>query len=143
MSINSVTLLGRLARDPELRHGQNTEVCRFTIACDRNKKDAPADFISCVCFGQSATYLDRYGSKGDPIAITGRIQTGSYDDKDGRKVYTTDIVADRVELAGGRKSGSSGSSTPTGNSTTYTRDIANSVTEIDDVPIDPNEDLPF
>lgn len=143
MSINSVTLLGRLVRDPELRHTQNTEVCKFTLACDRNKKDAGADFIGCVCFGQSATFLDQYGSKGDLVAVAGRIQTGSYDDKDGRKVYTTDVIADRVELAGGKKSTSTRDNKPTGNGTVYMKDLDKGITDLESVPIDPNEDLPF
>jgi single-strand DNA-binding protein len=143
MSINRVVLVGRLTRDPELRQTASMEVCNFTVACDRRGRDEQADFISCVAFKQSATYLSQYGSKGDLVAVAGRIQTGSYDDKDGRKVYTTDVIADRVEVAGGKKSTSTRDSKPTGNGTVYMKDLDKGITDLESVPIDPNEDLPF
>lgn len=89
--MNNVTLIGRLARDPSVRDN----VTKFTVAVKRDK-DA-SDFISCVAFGKTAELLNKYFTKGKPVAITGRILTGSYE-KDGRKVYTTDVVADRVEF---------------------------------------------
>lgn len=137
MSINRVTLVGRLTKDPELRHTQNAEVCRFTVACDRNRKDDGADFISCVAFGQSANYMHQYGSKGAMVAVDGRIQTGSYE-KDGRKVYTTDVLSDRVELIQERRSSSSRSGV-TGTTSEYTRDIADSIKDVEIT----DEDLPF
>lgn len=104
--MNSVTLIGRLARDPELSYTpQNqTAVCRMTIAVDRprrNGEDQGADFIRVTVWGKQAETCERYMSKGRQIAILGRIQTGSYTNREGQKVYTTDVVADRVEFLGG------------------------------------------
>ena len=103
--MNSVHLMGRLTRDPEIKvsqtaNGQMT-VARYTLAVDRRyKKDGEqsADFISCVAFGKSGEFAEKYLHKGTKIAITGRIQTGSYTNKDGAKVYTTDVVAEEHEF---------------------------------------------
>lgn len=98
--MNIVILTGRLTKKPELEYtAGNTPVTRFSIAVDRNKKDAGADFVRITVFGKQAESTCRYMDKGRQIAISGRIQTGSYD-KDGRTVYTTDIVADHVEFLG-------------------------------------------
>lgn len=98
--MNSVILIGRLTKKPELEYtAGNTPVTKFSIAVDRNKKDAGADFIRITVFGKQAESTCRYMDKGRQIAISGRIQTGSYE-KDGRTVYTTDIVADHVEFLG-------------------------------------------
>lgn len=115
--MNSVILIGRLTRDPEVRYGAQSQnaVARFTLAVDRggkdrNGEDRGADFISCVCFGKTAELVEKYIVKGRQIAVQGRIQTGKYE-KDGRTVYTTDVVADRVEFLGkgdGQSSGGSG-----------------------------------
>ena len=99
--MNKVFLIGRLVRVPDLRYNQNnTAVCRFTIAIDRpkqkDKEDSGADFPSCVCFNNVAVNLNKYVHKGDLIAIDGRLQTGSYDDKDGKKIYTTDVVVNKI-----------------------------------------------
>lgn len=107
-AVNSVVLLGRLTKDPEVRQSSSgTSYCRFTVACDRKKsaddKDSAADFISCVAWRQSAEFLGQYGNKGDYITVNGSIQTGSYTDKDGRKIYTTDVMADRVQLISAEK----------------------------------------
>ena len=116
--MNSVSLVGRLARDPEVRYTPSQmAVARFTVAVDRpftrdNGGDQQtADFISCVAFGKTAEFIERYFTKGRPIGITGRIQTGSYTNKDGAKVYTTDVVAERVEFVG-NKDGNGGSAAP-------------------------------
>ena len=108
--MNQVILIGRLARDPELSYTPNTQsaVCRFTIAVDRprrNGEDAGADFIRITVWGRQAETCDRYLSKGRQVAIQGRIQTGSYKNKEGATVYTTDVVADRVEFLGGGQGG--------------------------------------
>lgn len=101
--MNSVSLIGRLTRDPDVRYGSasQTAVARFTIAIDRGKdrdgKDRGADFPGIVCFGKTAELCERYLQKGRLVGIQGRIQTGSYE-KDGKKYYTTDILADRVEF---------------------------------------------
>ena len=100
--MNKVVLLGRLARDPEARQGQTMTVTKFSLAVDRRIKaegQPSADFISCVAFGKTAEFIDKYFKKGSKMALEGRIQTGSYTNKDGQKVYTTDVVVDNVEFA--------------------------------------------
>lgn len=101
--MNNVNLIGRLTRDPEARNGQNTMVCSFTLAVNRPfSKEKEADFIRCVSFGKTAEIADRYLMKGREAGVTGWIKTGSYDDKDGKKVYTTDVMVERLDLIGGR-----------------------------------------
>ena len=101
--MNSVSLIGRLTRDPEVRYGaaSQTAVARFSIAIDRGKdrdgNDRGADYPNIVCFGKTAELVEKYLGKGRLVGITGRIQTGSYE-KDGKKVYTTEVLADRVEF---------------------------------------------
>lgn len=100
--MNSVTLVGRLTRNPELREG-NTPVCKFTLAVGREFNKDETDFIPIVVFGKQANSCSTYLAKGSMAAVRGRIQTGSYENKEGRKVYTTDVIADRVEFLGGKK----------------------------------------
>ena len=103
--MNKVILMGRLTRDPEVRYsaGENSlAIARYTLAVDRRFKrdgEATADFISCVVFGKQAEFAEKYFRKGIKIAITGRIQTGSYTNKDGQRVYTTDVVVEEQEFA--------------------------------------------
>lgn len=104
--MNKVILMGRLTRDPEVRYSQGenaTAIARYTLAVDRrfnrNNDDQTADFISCVAFGRSGEFAEKYLHKGTKIAVTGRIQTGSYTNKDGVKVYTTDVVVEDQEFA--------------------------------------------
>ncbi len=112
--MNKVILMGRLTRDPDIRYAQDTQapVARFTIAVDRRfKRDnsqQTADFISCVAFGKTAEFFEKYIKQGTKICLEGRIQTGSYTKQDGTKVYTTDVVAENVEFAES-KSASAGS----------------------------------
>lgn len=95
--MNRVILIGRLTRDPEVRTSQEgTLVARYTLAV--NKADNKADFVRCVTFGKSAEFVEKYLHKGIKIAIEGRIQTGSYTDDTGRKVYTTDVIVNQHEL---------------------------------------------
>ena len=108
--MNKVVLMGRLTRDPDIRHtmGENqTVVARYTLAVDRRFKrdgaDGNADFISMVSFGRTAEFIDKYVHKGTKLVVSGRIQTGSYTNKDGVKVYTTDVVAEEVEFAESKK----------------------------------------
>ena len=102
--MNSVVLIGRLTKDVDLRYSNNqTAVGRFTLAVDRHDKDKNCDFINCIAFGKSAENLEKYVKKGNKVAISGRIQTGSYTNKDGNKVYTTDVVAERVEFIESKK----------------------------------------
>ena len=100
--MNSVQLIGRLTRDPEIRYTDGgASIARFSLAVDRRFKQengADADFINIVSFGKTAEFIEKYFHKGMKIALNGRIQTGSYTDKDGKKVYTTDIVAENVEF---------------------------------------------
>lgn len=97
--MNSVQLVGRLTRDPEVRYSdQGSSVARFTIAVDRRFKQNEADFISCVAFSKTAEFLEKYFRKGQRIGLIGRIQTGSYTGQDGKKVYTTDVVAENIEF---------------------------------------------
>ena len=101
--MNSVALIGRLTRDPEVRYGGESQraYARFTIAIDRGKdkngNDLGADFPSIVCFGKTAELCEKFIKKGRLVGITGRIQTGKYE-KNGQTVYTTDVLADRVEF---------------------------------------------
>ncbi len=104
--MNKVILMGRLTRDPEVRYSQGENsmaIARYTLAVDRrkskNNNDASADFIGCVAFGRNGEFAEKYLKKGTKIVAEGRIQTGSYTNKDGQKVYTTDIVVDSQEFA--------------------------------------------
>lgn len=103
--MNKVILMGRLTRDPDVRYSQGesaTAVARYTLAVDRRFRrdgDATADFIGCVAFGRQAEFAEKYLRQGTKIAITGRIQTGSYTNRDGQKVYTTDVVVEEQEFA--------------------------------------------
>ena len=105
--MNKVILMGRLTKDPEVRYSQGETpmaVARYTLAVDRrqarsNNNEQTADFINCVAFGRAGEFAERYFRKGTKIAITGRIQTGSYTTKDGVRVYTTDIVVEDQEFA--------------------------------------------
>lgn len=102
--MNKVVLVGRLARDPELRTTQSgTAVVSFTVACDRRfarqGEERQADFINCVAWNKTAEFVSRYFTKGMRIALDGRIQTRSYDDQNGNKRYITEVVAEDVEFA--------------------------------------------
>jgi len=106
--MNKVILMGRLTRDPDVRYSQGenaTAVARYTLAVDRRfaRRDSgeqqTADFIGCVAFGRNAEFAEKYLRQGTKIAITGRIQTGSYTNRDGQKVYTTDVVVEEQEFA--------------------------------------------
>ena len=98
---------GNICKDVELKFapGSGTAVTRFTMAVSRMKKDDPSDFINCVAFGKTAETIANHLGKGDPILVEGRIQTGSYENKEGKKVYTTDIMVSRFEFIGGKKEG--------------------------------------
>lgn len=100
--MNSVQLVGRLTKDPELRKAKSgTSVCKFTLAVNRRFKQEgqpQADFISCTAFGKTADVLCQYMYKGAQIGVTGRIQTGSYDNQQGQRVYTTDVIVDALDF---------------------------------------------
>ena len=104
--MNRVILTGRLTKDPEMRDGGNTKVAKFTVAVQRNFKDKDgkygADFVLCTAFGKTAEILEKYFHKGSLIGVAGRINTGSYTDKDGKKVFTTDVAVENVEFIGSK-----------------------------------------
>lgn len=107
--MNCVVLVGRLTRDPDVRYGQGEDdsaVARFTLAVDRPgaKGEKKADFPSCVAFGRRAEFAEKYLLKGTKICLRGRLQTGHYTNRDGIKVYTTDVIADQMEFAESKKS---------------------------------------
>lgn len=122
--MNKVILLGRLTRDPEVRYsqGQNGEqiaIARYNLAVDRRGKKVEgqptADFISCVAFGKNGEFAEKYLKQGTKIAITGHIQTGNYTNKDGQKVYTTDVVIDEQEFAESKSSSDRTEARPSAN----------------------------
>ena len=95
--MNKVILIGRLTKEPEVRYSQGenpTAVARYSLAVERRFKKDETDFINCVAFGKSGEFAEKFLKKGMKIAVSGRIQTGSYTDKDGKKVYTTDVVVE-------------------------------------------------
>ena len=101
--MNKALIDGRLTRDPEVRYTTGNEVvARFTVAVDRRGKDKGADFLPCVAFGKLAEFVERYITKGRKVIVIGRIQTGSYTNREGQKVYTTEIIADEIEFADSR-----------------------------------------
>ena len=116
--MNQVVLMGRLTRDPEVRYSggeSSLAIARYTLAVDRRFKrdgEPTADFISCVAFGKTAEFAERYFRKGTKIAIQGHIQTGSYTDKNGNRVYTTDIVIDEHEFAESKGTGNTPAAGP-------------------------------
>ena len=137
--MNQAIICGRLVREPEIRYTNGEEakaVAKYTIAVDR-MKDKEADFISCVAFGKSAEFAEKYFRKGQRVLISGRIQTSSYTNKDGQKVYTTDVLIATQEVADGKGAGESKTGTrpaPSNASTDGFMDIPDSVD---------GEDLPF
>ena len=103
--MNKAILMGRIVRDPEVRYTQGDKpmcIARYTLAVDRRFKrqgDATADFIPCVCFGKTAEFIEKYGKKGTKLAVSGRITTGSYTNRDGQKVYTTEVTVEEQDFA--------------------------------------------
>ena len=146
--MNNVVLIGRLTRDPELSYTPNnqTPVCRFTIAVDRprrNGEDMGADFIRITVWGKQAENCDRFISKGRQVGVSGRIQTGSYKNREGITVYTTEVVADRVEFLGG---GNSGNNAPSTNNSSSEVEAAPEMPAFDDLPDTfqaAEDDIPF
>ena len=108
--MNKVILMGRIVRDPEVRYSQGENamaITRYTLAVERRFQkngEQTADFINCVCFKKSAEFAEKYFKKGTKICISGRIQTGSYVNKDGVKVYTTEVIVEEQDFAESKKS---------------------------------------
>ena len=136
--MNSVQLLGRLTRDPDVRYADSgSTIARFTIAVDRRFKQEggeTADFINCIAFGKTAEFIEKYFTKGLKIALNGRIQTGSYTNKDNVKVFTTDVVVENVEFAESKNNNSNAVS----NTSTYTPNG-----DFMSIPDVMDEELPF
>lgn len=135
--MNKVVLIGRLTKDPDLRYtaGNQTPIARFTLAVGRfSKKEGQpdADFISIVVFGKTADNVSKYIKKGSLVAVSGRIQTGSYTDQEGKKRYTTDVIAEEVKFLDKLNTGAPSSGGDFGGG--YTEDFH---------PVDENDDLPF
>lgn len=161
--MNKVILMGRLTKDPDVRYTQGAEpmaVARYTLAVDRrfsrDKEKGEADFIGCVAFGKTGEFAEKYLKKGTKIAIVGRIQTGSYVNKEGVKVYTTDVVVEEHEFAES-KAASTASSYQQSNygdreANGYSQENYNSASAVHmdskpedfmNIPEDVDEDLPF
>ena len=118
--MNTVILLGRLTKDVEVRDAGNTKVGRFTLAVNRNFKNAEgkydADFIKCIVFGKQAEFVEQYFRKGSQALVTGRIQTGKYTNKDGQNVYTTDVVISGIDFTESKNNTGNTSAGPTSKS---------------------------
>lgn len=117
--MNKVVLIGRLVREPEVRYSQGEKamaIARYTLAVDRKFKrdgEPEADFIPCIAFGKLAEFAEKYLTKGVKIAVTGRIQTGSYINKEGNRIYTTDVIVEEQEFCESKKAnGESNQATP-------------------------------
>lgn len=148
---NRVVLSGRLTRDPEVRYTQDNSmaIARYTLAVNRRAQkgaEQTADFISCVAFGKTADAAQKYLAKGKKVIVTGRLQTGSYTNKDGYKVYTTDVVVEEqefIEYSNGTEGSADGAEKPEGK-TVYGRP---SVSETEggfiDIPDEDSFDYPF
>ena len=153
--MNKVILMGRLTRDPEVRYSQGDNamaIARYTLAVDRrfyrnNNDENSADFIGCVAFGRQAEFAEKYLRQGTKIAITGRIQTGSYTNREGQKVYTTDVVVEEQEFAESKNAGGNngGYSAPQHNNpapSANTSDLG-SADGFMNIPDGIDEELPF
>lgn len=132
--MNKCILMGRLTREPEIRTANENTVARFTLAVDRRFKrqndDQTADFINCVAFGKTAEFIGNYGHKGTKFVVEGRIQTGSYTNKEGQRVYTTDVIVEQIEFAESKNSASS-------------NNAESSTDSFENIPDDISEELPF
>lgn len=136
--------MGRLTRDPEVRYSQGenaTAVARFTLAVDRRfrRDDASTDFIGCIAFGKTAETIEKYVRQGTKLLVTGRIQTGSYTNRDGQKAYTTDIYVEEMEFAESKKTAEAN-----GQNTASTQQAAKSKGDgFMNIPDGIDEELPF
>ena len=152
--MNKVILMGRLTRNPEVRYSagdSSMAIARYTLAVDRrfarrgeDNNGATADFISCVAFGRSAEFAEKYFHQGLKVVVTGRIQTGSYTNRDGQKVYTTDVVVEEQEFA--ESKAAAGGFQPQNNSNPFQSAPAPSAAAGDgfmNIPDGIDEELPF
>lgn len=133
--MNVFTGIGRLTADPDVRYSGDMCVARYTLAIDRKKDEA--DFIRCVCFGKVGEFAEKYLRKGAKVGIVGRIQTGSYKDKDGRTVYTTDIVVNEHTFCESRGNAQGTAKTPENGKKSA------GIAGFMQIPDDMDEELPF
>lgn len=139
--MNSVVLCGRLSQEPKVSYTQGEKpmaIAKFSVACNRKfakQGEQQADFINCTAFGKTAEFIEKYFHKGNKADLRGHIQTGSYTNKDGNKVYTTDVVVEEIEFGESRASASM-NSTPENNSAPDGSDFMN-------IPMDENSEFPF
>lgn len=148
--MNKVMIVGRIVRDPDVRYSTGekaTAVARFSVAVNRRFKNAEggydADFPNCIAFGAQAEFVSKYFHKGDMIGLDGRLTTGNYTNKDGQKVYTTDVTVENVEFVGGKSNGSSDGKGGTSSMVKPTKARGNDNSWAD-VPADiEDEELPF
>ena len=143
--MNKVILMGRLTRDPEVRYSQGESsmaIAKYSLAVDRRGRsqegDQTADFINITAFGRAGEFAEKYLHKGTKVLVTGRIQTGSYTNKDGVKVYTTDVIAEDQEFAESKRSAEGGTSAPADNTNTSSNGDG-----FMNVPEGLDDDLPF
>lgn len=140
--MNKVILMGRLTRDPDMRGEGATPVARYSIAVDRRfsrNEENNTDFINIVAFGKGAEFASKYFKKGTKVLVTGRIQTGSYTNKDGQKVYTTDVVAEDQEFAESKSASASNGSGDSFTSSNTVQDDGDFMNVSDEI----KEDMPF
>lgn len=145
--MNKVIIMGRLTRDPDIRYSQaetSTAIARFTLAVDRrfrraSENEQTADFPSCVAFGKTAEFIEKYGRKGIKFVASGRLQTGSYTNKDGVKVYTTEVVVEELEFAESKASSDSNVASAGGNDSGIVTDENGFM----NIPEGMDEELPF
>lgn len=134
--MNKVALVGRLTKDVEMRNSGENALAKFSVAINRPFKDKngeyTADFINCTAFGKTAEFVSNYFGKGDPIGVTGRIQTGKYTNKEGATVYTTDVVAESVEFVCGKKENGGDNSGNPKNNKAHSKPARNEPEEADD-----------
>lgn len=152
--MNKVLLIGRLTRDPEVRYTQGqqaTSIARYTLAVDRRYKkegdQQTADFISCVAFGKLGEFAEKYLRKGIKICVTGRIQTGSYTNRDGQKVYTTEVVVEEQEFVESKAAAGNASAGNSSNAASSSKPSPAPSPAPEDtfmnIPDDLDEELPF
>lgn len=143
--MNKVILMGRLTKDPDVRYSQGektTAVARYALAVDRKFKrdgEASADFINCIAFGKNGEFAEKYLRKGTKIVVVGRIQTGSFTNKDGQKVYTTDVVVEEHEFAESKKVSSENS----GNTNNLSNSFPTDKDGFMNIPDGIDEEIPF
>lgn len=147
--MNKVILMGRLTRDPEVRYssGENAlAIARYTLAVDRRfhkDNEASADFIGCVAFGKGGEFAEKYLKQGIKIVVTGRIQTGSYTNREGQKVYTTEIVVEDQEFAESKAASQNNSQTSTGSRQQPPPPMPTNKDGFMQIPDGIDEELPF